>query len=132
MTEVAHGIYYPPLVHYDDNGKPPETKFTVIQNNKGEYYLNMDMAILPSKEYNFGDRQRIDGFRISKKEYEKLSSKKKGWFSSTEKYKKTSLIDRPCPGEFLITFVKEDKIGGMKRKTNKRKRKNAGKSRKHK
>ena len=34
MTEVASGIYYPPLVHYDDNGNPPETRFEVIQNNK--------------------------------------------------------------------------------------------------
>ena len=94
----------------------------------------MDMDILPSEEYNFGDRQRVDGFRISKTEYEKLSTKKKGWFSLKKGYKKTSLIDGPCPGEFLITFVKEKdgKIGGMKRKTNKRKRKNVGKSRKHK
>lgn len=137
MTEVASGTFYP--IYVDDTNLP--TPFNVIQSGD-TFQIEIKNRTVIHKDYSFGNRGKIINgnsltIKITKEEYENLKKPPvlKG-ITTSKSYKKRSL-NAPCPGEFLITSVKEDQIGGMKlktnkRKTNKRKRKNAGKSRKHK
>lgn len=144
MKTVASGTFFPTIVYYD-KGQEPKTGFIVLFDMKtSEYYIRIeDRTVIPQQTvYNngFGDRgqKQEEGegkgliIEISKSEYENLKRPPVLKYWTNEPYKKMSLR-KPCPGMFLIEeVIKEDTSGGMKRKTNKRKRKNARKSRKYK
>jgi len=118
---VASGIFYPSDSHQ-------QTSFNLNKNDKNEYFIFMNTNIIPSG-YGLLKNQIVErvGFPITNEEYTSLITPpiktRIGLSNSIYTYR-----DIRKYGSFKIKNVK----GGMKRKTNKRKRKNARKSRKHK